>query len=134
MILGPGSLFTSIIPNLLIDDIGEALKNTEAEIIYVTNIMTQKGETTGFDADDHIKEIEKYLGHYLDAVIINTATPEEDVLESYTLRGDVVVQPNIKQRSKETFQVVYHDFKMVDGLAQHDPKDLSQVLMEYIGK
>ncbi len=62
IVLGPGSLFTSILPNLMIENVGEALRQTHADIVYICNIMTQKGETENFTEADHVRVLNQHLG------------------------------------------------------------------------
>lgn len=72
IVTGPGSLFTSILPNLMIENLKEALKKTKAEIIYVCNIMTQRGETECFTDADHVRIINEHLGgNFIDTVLVN---------------------------------------------------------------
>lgn len=72
IILGPGDLYTSIICNLVIDGITEAIKKSKAQKIYVVNLMTKHGQTEGFTAKDHVRELEKYLGErVLDVALVN---------------------------------------------------------------
>lgn len=79
IILGPGSLYTSVIPNLLIKDISEAISKSSAKKIYVCNIMTQPGETTGYSANDHIQAILDHSGYpnMMEAVLVNNSLPED---------------------------------------------------------
>ncbi|MBA1394653.1 YvcK family protein, partial [Lactobacillus sp. XV13L] len=71
VVLGPGSLFTSILPNLMIPNLGEAVRKTRAEVIYICNIMTQLGETDHFSDRDHVAVINKHLGgHYIDTTLV----------------------------------------------------------------
>lgn len=73
IVLGPGSLYTSVLPNLVVDNVREALKLTPAKIIYIANIMTQKGETDGYSEADHVRAINDHIGSQIvDAVIMNT--------------------------------------------------------------
>ncbi len=84
IILGPGSLYTSVIPNLLIKDITEALKKTKAPKIYISNIMTQPGETDNFTVSDHIKAINKHCnGKMVDYVIVNVGQIDKELEEKY---------------------------------------------------
>lgn len=79
IILGPGSLYTSVIPNLLIKDISEAISKSCAKKIYVCNIMTQPGETTGYSASEHIQAILDHAGYpnMIEAVLVNNSLPED---------------------------------------------------------
>ena len=72
IVLGPGSLFTSILPNLMIDEVKEALLQTKAHIVYICNIMTQKGETEHFSDADHIRVLHQHVGaKFVDTVLVN---------------------------------------------------------------
>lgn len=84
VIIGPGSLYTSIIPNLLVPGVKEALANTKSVKIYICNIMTQPGETDNYTVSDHLRAIFKHAGQrVVDYVIVNNKLPKEDVLERY---------------------------------------------------
>lgn len=73
VVLGPGSLYTSILPTLMIPDVGKALMETEAQVLYISNIMTQMGETEGFTDADHVDVLCKHIGKdFLDTVLVNT--------------------------------------------------------------
>lgn len=81
VVLGPGSLFTSILPNLMIQNVGEAVKKTKAEIVYIVNIMTQKGETEHFTDAQHVQVLHDHLGEdFVDTVLVNIAPVPEDSL------------------------------------------------------
>lgn len=74
VVLGPGSLFTSILPNLMIKNLGDAVRQTQAEVIYICNIMTQRGETDHFSDADHVRVINEHLGgNYIDTALVNGA-------------------------------------------------------------
>ena len=73
VVFGPGSLFTSILPNLMIENLGDASRQTKAEVIYICNIMTQKGETEGMTDAEHVRIINEHLGgNYVDTVLVNS--------------------------------------------------------------
>ncbi len=92
IILGPGSLYTSVIPNLLIKEISQAISKSKAKKIYVCNIMTQPGETDGYKVSDHIKALIKHahVEHLIDAVIVNNNLPEQPS-EKYKEQGQFPV-------------------------------------------
>ena len=72
IVLGPGSLFTSILPNLMIDEVGKAVCESKAEVVYICNIMTQKGETDHFTDADHVRVLNQHLGkNFIDTVLVN---------------------------------------------------------------
>lgn len=83
IVLGPGSLFTSILPNLVIPEIKEALRQTKAEVVYICNIMTQYGETEQFSDADHVAVLNQHLGRYLiDTVLVNVAKVPQAYMNS----------------------------------------------------
>lgn len=89
IIMGPGSLYTSIIPNLLVPQVSEAVIRTDAVKIFVANVMTQPGETDGYKASDHLKAIYQHIGHdaLFDYVIANNGAIPEEVIASYAEQG-----------------------------------------------
>lgn len=97
IVLGPGSLFTSILPNLMIDNVRNAIQQTDAEVVYICNIMTQKGETDHFTDADHVRVLNDHLGgHYIDTVLVNIQPVPEDYINF--------------QEWNEISQPVGHDF------------------------
>lgn len=94
LVLGPGSLYTSVIPSLLIGPIAEAVRQTRALTVYVANVMTQPGETDGYTAYDHLKALEDHVGPgIVDAVVINNEPVPPAVLERYQATGAEPVAP-----------------------------------------
>jgi len=87
VILGPGGLYTSIIPNLLVRGISEAIKQANCRTIYIANVMTQPGKTDGYSLSDHIREIKKYGGFPLDYVLVNDRAVSPEVLAKYEQEG-----------------------------------------------
>jgi len=84
VVLAPGSLYTSIIPNLLFSEMIYAIKNTKAKFIYCCNIMSQPGETTDFTVSEHIKSIEEHVGFsFIDYVLVNDGKIEASVVQKY---------------------------------------------------
>jgi uncharacterized cofD-like protein len=98
IVLGPGSLFTSILPNLMIENVGQAVCQTNAEVIYICNIMTQKGETDEFSDAQHIAVLNRHLHHqFVDTILVNTEQVPSDYMDF--------------QRWNELSQPVKHDFQ-----------------------
>ncbi len=83
VILGPGSLYTSLISNIVVEGVAETLLKTKAEKYYVSNIMTEPGETGGYSIRDHVKAIRDHGGDIVDKVLINVNNPKAEVLERY---------------------------------------------------
>jgi uncharacterized cofD-like protein len=83
ILLGPGDLFTSIIPNLVVPGVAEAIRKSNATLLYILNIMTKYGETHNFEAADFVNRLEDYLGRAVDGVVYNDRPPAEAVCEIY---------------------------------------------------
>ena len=83
IILSMGSLYTSLIPDLIPNDIKKAMKDSKAKIMYVCNMMTQPGETDNFKASDHIKTINKYLKRNVDIIVVNDGDISQDIIDKY---------------------------------------------------
>lgn len=83
IVLGPGDFYTSVVPNLLSKGMREALRDTDAKIVYVCNIMADKGETTTYELPDFIDNIEKYAGNVLDYVFVNSGHISDELVAKY---------------------------------------------------
>ena len=127
IILGPGSLYTSIIVDLLFKDVVNALKKTKAKKIYVCNIMTQPGETENFKLSDHINAIEKhsYKG-IIDIVLVNNGKIQPSVVKRYKKEKSmpVIIDKNVLKNIK----IVEKDFISGTQYAHHDYAKLAKVI------
>ncbi len=99
VVIGPGDLYTSLLPNLLVDGIAKALKETKAEIVYVLNLMTKFGQTYNFTAVDHVNAVEKIIGQSIDHVLVNTAPLSPKALEVYAKAHEAPVIDNLPRNS-----------------------------------
>ena len=107
VLLGPGSLYTSIIPNLLLGEISEALSKTSAECVYCCNIMTQPGETTGYSASEHIKAIHQHAGYsFIDKIIVNDDEINSKVYERYREQHSDIVEIDEKKLSQMNIKII----------------------------
>ncbi|RKX40408.1 MAG: hypothetical protein DRP23_03130 [Thermotogae bacterium] len=137
IILGPGSLYTSVVTNLLVKGVKEAIQDGDAILAYVCNIMTQPGETVGYRLSDHVKEIERYLGKEVDFIIANSQRPSDDILERYRKEGADLVVLDLENLDKmvvvEPLLCTIKD--PYDGRVKvrHDPMKLAKTLMKMMG-
>ncbi|MDQ3442333.1 MAG: YvcK family protein [Chloroflexota bacterium] len=129
IILGPGSLYTSVLPNLLVDGIKEAISWSQGETVYVCNVATQEGETDYYGYDDHVREVVKYLGaDELDYVLLNnnpaagTAIRPEWHVEAVVYNGDA--------ESSNGVEIVARDVVNDENPLRHDPVKLAAALLE----
>ncbi len=102
LVIGPGDLYTSLIPPLLVNNIKENIKKTSAKIIYILNLMTKKGQTTEFTAHDHLRELLKYLGRKPDFIIINNGKIPKNILKWYLGNGEKIVVNDLNQQKNIT--------------------------------
>lgn len=132
IVLGPGSLYTSIIPNLLTAGIAEAIANSDAVRVYVLNVMTQGGETEGYAASDHIKALFTHSGAKLfDLCLANGADMPEATLRRYRDEGSeptIVDTEKIRELGVEVVLAPIADTG--SSLARHNPAELAARLMK----
>jgi len=132
VILGPGDLYTSILPNMVVKGIKEALSTTKAKVIYITNVMTKFGETQNFAASDFIVEMEKYLGeNIIDEVVINVEKPKGKALERYLKEKDEMVE-NDEKNIRKNIKVTTGKFLRAGQFVRHDPERLAKSLSKII--
>ena len=137
IILGPGSLFTSVIPNLLISEISHEIARSKAKKIYVCNIMTQPGETDGFSVSDHLNELIKHAGSkkIVDAVLVNDYMPS-NLAEKYQLSGSYPVKTDYENLKKLGIQVfsrkLIEDNK--DGYVRHSSHRVARAIYYWFRK
>lgn len=133
VVLGPGSLFTSIMPNLMVPNVAEALLATRAKVVYVANIMTQKGETDGFSDADHVRAINEHIGErVVDAVIMNTAQVPEDYIDwkKWNEVSRQVISDPEHVRAEGAIPVMGDLLELRDAGAFHDGYKVAQLIMQ----
>lgn len=132
VVLGPGSLFTSILPNLMIPNLGDAVKKTNAEVIYICNIMTQLGETDHFSDCDHVRVINAHLGgYYINTTLVNGA--KIDMSKFNPKDYDAYLEPvknDFKGLREQGCRVITDDFiDQHSGLVFHDGKKVAEEII-----
>jgi uncharacterized cofD-like protein len=126
VIIGPGDLYTSIVPCLLVSGIAEAIRSCEGEIIYVCNVMTKHGETDNFRASDFVREVHQYLGRRVDTVLISTSTYPEQLLEAYARETAFPVETDLDEVRELVPHVVAGHFSTTERLIRHDAERVLQ--------
>ena len=136
IILGPGSLYTSLIPNLLIRGIVEAISESSAKKICVMNLMTQPGETDGYTAEDHLDAIFRHCGRPIfDYVILNAKEFEDGPLKEYKSKGSMPVDYNLRRIIKQgTICPIEEHVASETTKIRHDPDKLAQTILNVIRK
>jgi uncharacterized cofD-like protein len=132
-VLGPGSLYTSVIPNLLIPEVRRALKDTRAWVVYVCNVMTQPGETDGYTAADHVDALHRHgMSGIVDAVLVNDMPVEPKLLASYERLGARPVQVDDERLKRLGTKIVRARVTAQTDVVRHDSECLAQALLRWI--
>jgi len=133
VIIGPGDLYTSIVPNLLCTGMVDAIRNTKAKIIYVCNVMTKHGETDGFFVEDFVRVLEQYIGAgRIDYVLVNTGELRADLLRKYEAEGKAPVRLRDRQAFvNKGIKLVERDFTSATDYIRHDPRKLARTVEDF---
>lgn len=135
IVIGPGSLYTSIIATLLPNGMIDALKNTNAEVVYISNIMTQANESLNHSVADHIKAVEKHIGeNVLDAVVVNTTTISDDIKELYHEEGADLAIVDKAELASLNPHIIYANLLEINDQknVRHCPEKLAWALAKYM--
>ena len=128
VILGPGDFYTSLIPNLIVNDMKETLKKTSATIIYFVNLVTKYNETAGFKASDFVQNIEKYIGkNVIDYAVINKSRPSLTRLKPYIGQKCEAVEIDLEKFDSKPMPIVA-DLLKPEGLIRHDPGKVAKIV------
>jgi len=134
VVLGPGSLYTSIMPNLLLPQVREALKATRAWVVYVCNVMTQPGETDGYTAADHLDALYRHgVAGMVDVVVVSDTPVSAELVASYEAAGSGPVPIDEERLQALGVRVVHADVAAAGGgVVRHDPERLATALLELL--
>lgn len=140
IVLGPGDLYTSLMSNCVVKGVPEAICNSKARFVYVTNLMSRPGQTRGMKASDYLLEIEKYIGCKPDVAFINSTKLPEEVLKKYEAEGDFPVNDDLENG----IEIIRGDFlattlvKRKEGdvlkrsFIRHDGRKLARAIMDLL--
>ncbi|HZI63881.1 MAG TPA: uridine diphosphate-N-acetylglucosamine-binding protein YvcK [Thermoanaerobaculia bacterium] len=130
ILLGPGSLYTSILPNLLIPAIRRAIQRSPAPVVLLMNLMTQPGETDGMNGIEHLEALERHAGEgIVDKVLVNSAPLPADPLDLYQATGAVPVAVDREAFARRGIEVVEADLLAAGELIRHDPAKLAKAVV-----
>ena len=134
IIMGPGSLYTSIIPNLLVKGISEAICKSDAKKVYISNVMTQPGETDGFKVSNHLKVLMDYgVAENIDYVIANNGIIPPDIKEKYAKENAELVVLDYENISNLNVNVIEADLiKITKRYVKHNAEKLAELIMKNI--
>ena len=132
IILGPGDLFTSTVPNLLVPGVKEAINTSNAEILFTVNIMTKFGETDNYKIKDFVEQVEEKIGKKISTILVNSKKPEEEILKKYKEQKAHFIEMDLGKYWDDR-KIISEDFLDVSGdIVRHNPKKLKKVLEEII--
>ncbi|TWH79032.1 gluconeogenesis factor YvcK family protein [Sedimentibacter saalensis] len=139
VLLGPGSLYTSVIPNILVSNITEAIVDSKAKVFYICNLMTQPGETDNYNVYDHVNAIIKHSSRYLiDYVIANDELISDNQIQNYKFKGAkqvLVDDDQIKKLEEMNIKVISSDFTEIKkNYIRHNSEKIGQLLFNYISE
>lgn len=133
IVLGPGSVFTSIVPNLLVNGIPEAIEASKALKVYVCNVMTQPGETDSYAASDHVKALAKHTeSRVFTHVLVNQEKPRKDLLAKYAERNQFFVEPDVNVIRDIGYKPLVGDYISQTEVVRHDPQKLAEAIMKLL--
>lgn len=139
MVLGPGGLHTSIIPNLLVEGVTDAICKTQAKKVFVVNLMNRKGQTTGYQVSDYVRELVSFLGQdCLDYILVNDKKPAADLIARYSEEGQIVENDLVDDPRVIEADLLGHLVEepkkdlLKRSLIRHDTKKLAQELMKIV--
>lgn len=133
IVLGPGSVYTSIVPNLLVHGIAEAIAASEATKIYVCNVMTQPGETDDYTAADHVRAVAKHVDcRVFNHVLVNQERPHKQLLDKYAESGQFFVEPDISAIREMAYKPIIGDYISQTEVVRHDPDKLADAILKLI--
>ena len=136
IVIGPGSLYTSVICNLLVDGVSEAIIKSNAKKLYICNLMTQPGETDGYTVAKHVNEIERYVGkHVLDYALINNGEITKEMLVEFNQGESKPVKIDLENIQNRTISVIQDDLVVTakDSIL-HNNKKIAEILVDVARK
>jgi uncharacterized cofD-like protein len=139
IVLGPGGLHTSLIPNLLVEGISDALRKSQAQKIFVVNLMNRKGQTTSYKVSHYLQEVVRFIGEDIfDYILVNGQKPSEELIEVYAEEGELVENDLLNDKRVRYASLLGELREGVRGdpikrsLIRHDPKKLANELMQIV--
>jgi len=133
IIIGPGDLYTSIVPNLIVPGVKEAFRETKATVLYVINIMTKFGETHNFGGFDFVRKVEEYIGRSVDGIIYNVTRPNHKILKQYQKHKAEFVEIDDYGEVWGNRAIYTSDLmSTAGGIIRHDSKKLSLLISKII--
>lgn len=133
ILIGPGSLYTSIIPNLIVPKLAQTIVESDAVKLFVCNVMTQPGETDNYSVSDHLEAVYRHIGHHLfDYVIVNDGEIPPQVQDKYAEKGAKAVHLDLDEVTKRGYQVIADSLVLFRTYLRHDAEKLSHHIYQLV--
>jgi len=130
ILVGPGSLYTSIIPNLLVEGVIKAIARSSARCVYIANLMTQPGETERYSVADHVRAIYEHTRvRIFDSAVINRTPASAQMLSRYRKQGAEIVKPSLSELKRMGLPYITSDLLQQRGKIRHDTGRLANLLL-----
>lgn len=130
ILVGPGSLYTSVIPNLIVQGIRNALEKCQGDVVYISNVMTQPGETNGYSVKDHIEAIYEHVQFSLfSQVVVNIGKIPQPVLVKYQKEGAVPVYYEDGSLDQYNIRVIKDQLFLIDDYLRHDAEKVKEIVL-----
>lgn len=130
IVIAPGSLYTSLIATLLVEDLSETISRSRGRVVLVMNLMTEPGETDGYTAVDHVLAIRRHApGVHIDDVLLNTAPLPQSVIDSYAAQGATPVPSDAALLRALGYRILEHDLLGAGPKIRHDPEKLAHAVL-----
>lgn len=131
ILFGPGSLYTSIIPNLLVKGVTEAIQRNKGIKMFISNVMTQPGETDGYTAEDHLEAIYKHVQYPLfDKIVVNNGLIPETILKKYHEQGAIPVKYTRSVLEAQRLEVIEEKLFVLDEFLRHDAFKITKIVLD----
>jgi len=134
IIIGPGSLYTNVLPNLLVKNVAKTIKESKAIKLYISNIMTEPGQTDDYSLSDHIRAIHAHIGRgVIDYCLADTADIIPEYVRRYNMEGSDIVELDGGKVTSQGIKLIKRDLACVDnGVIRHDSDKVAKIVMELI--
>lgn len=134
IIIGPGSLYTNVLPNLLIRNVAKAIKDSKATKYYISNIMTEPGQTDDYDLAEHIKAIQEHVGTgIIDYCLADTGEVVPEYIRKYNKEGSDLVQIDSRKMNEYNVKVIQRNMSCVkNGKIRHNPDSIASTIIEMV--
>lgn len=134
IVIGPGSLYTNVIPNLLVKGVSKAIRESKGFKVYISNIMTEPGQTYNYSLSDHIKAIKRHIGEgMIDYCIYDTGEVMPEYIRRYNMKGSELVEQDVQKAKAEGVKLIKRDLATIDNnCIRHNPDAIAAAIIELI--